>query len=278
MSFFRKRASTPVEPRADLLVRAAERDIDICRTAIAVNLERANFEYAARNADSAIRDHLERVAVLARAKHDYAGAREELAAALPFVQTLEDAVNRCNERGFSEADKSFIHLINVTSALLLLMLRQDWPRVQTLVAMTALPVVQEEGLEDESGGVLDVIMRMLIATIRSDAAAFASAQRRFETERTVDRYYEVYFEYDRMMAAIIAGDAKGVADFLAALEVQFARRATDKQLVNQELLKAAGEDNPLVFDVWAVALALLARHRGIEVTHSSAVAPVREFA
>ena len=113
--------------------------------------------------------------------------------------------------------------------------------MQKLVGLTALPVVKEEGLEEESGGVLDVIMRLLVATLNADPAAFASAQRRFEAERSVDRYYEVYFEYDCMMAAILAGDAKGVADFLAALEVQFARRATDKLLVNQELLKAAGE-------------------------------------
>jgi hypothetical protein len=278
MKFFGKRASTPAESRPDLLLRAAETDIDSCRTAIAVSFERANFEYAARNANSAIRDHLERIAILVRAKNDYPAAREELTAALPLVQTLENAVARCNERGFSEEGKSFIHLMNFTSALLLLLLRQDWPRVKTLVAMTALPVVKEEGLEEESGGVLDVVMRMLAATLKNDAAALAAAQRRFQTERMVDRYYEVYFEYDRMMAAIVAGDAKGVTDFLAELEMQFARRATDKQLVNQELLKAAGEDNAFVFDVWAVALALLARHRGIEVTHSTPVVPVGEFA
>jgi hypothetical protein len=118
---------------------------------------------------------------------------------------------------------------------------------------------------------------MLVATLGRNSAAFTAAQRRFQTERSVDRYYGVYFEYDCMMEAIIAGNARGVADFLAALEVQFARRATDKQLVNQELLKAAGEDNALVFDVWALALALMARHRGVAVTHSSAVVPMREF-
>jgi hypothetical protein len=118
---------------------------------------------------------------------------------------------------------------------------------------------------------------MLVATLDGNSAAFAAAQRRFQTERSVDRYYDVYFEYDRMMAAIIAGDANGVEDFLAALEVQFTRRATDKQLVNQELLKAAGEDNALVFDVWALALVLMARHQNVAVPHSSAVVPMREF-
>ena len=277
MKIFGKRTNPAAEPRPDLLLRIAKVDIQSCHQAIATNLERLDFGYAAWNSSSAIRDHLERVALLARAKNDYAQAREELSAALPFIQTLEGAVNRCNERGFNEAEKNFIHLMNFTSALLLLMLRQDWPRLKRLVAMTALPVVKEEGLEEESGGALDVIARMLVATLNGDAAQLAAAQRRFQAERMVDRYFEVYFEYDRMMAAIVVGDAKGLADFLAALEVQFARRATDKELLNQELLKAAGEDNALVFDVWAVALALWARHQGIEVTHSSSVIPLHDF-
>lgn len=277
MKLFGNRDSANSESIADRMLYLAGDDIAARRAGIPVNIERGKFNLASWNSDAALRRHLERVALLARAKNDYAQAREELSAAQSFSQTLEDAVNLCNERGFNEAEKNFIHLMNFTSALLLLMLRQDWPRLKRLVAMTALPVVKEEGLEEESGGALDVIARMLVATLNDDAAQLATAQRRFQAERMVDRYFEVYFEYDRMMTAIVVGDAKGLADFLAALEVQFARRATDKELLNQELLKAAGEDNALVFDVWAVALALWARHQGIEVTHSSSVIPLHEF-
>jgi hypothetical protein len=159
----------------------------------------------------------------------------------------------------------------------LLMMRQGWAHTESLVALTELPVVREEGMEEQSGGVLDTVMRMLVAVLKDDAKSFATAQRRFQAERSIDRYHEVYFEYDRMMAHILARDATGSVAFLMALESQFSQRATDKQLVNQQLLKAGGEDNGLVFDVWAVALALLARHRGIVLEHSTAVVPVSEF-
>jgi hypothetical protein len=214
-----------------------------------------------------------------RGKGDVAAARAELDAALDFVAPLEEAVRRCDARGYDEK-KSFIHLLSFEYALFLLMLRQDWERLAALVALTKLPVVIEEDGKHGMGTDFDHRIRMLIATLDMDRAKFDVACRRFNEEMGPKpvHYLKVYFRYHQLMSAIIDRDTQRVAQFMAEFEVMFARRATDQKLIDDSSFKiGAGKYNPLVFDLWAVTLGLWAIHQGIPVTHSSPVVPIRDF-
>jgi hypothetical protein len=158
------------------------------------------------------------------------------------------------------------------------LLGQSATWTERLLAMTRDPVVKEEGLGDDSGGVSDVIVRMLVATLDGDVAAFERARRRFAVARKVDRYFDKYFVYDETMALVLARSEAGLDEHLAQLDARFAARATDRHLRQLPLLAASGADNPLVFDVWAVALANAARRQGLQPSFHSDVVCTRDWA
>ena len=266
----RRNESSPV--RIDDLMRFAAEDIDSAKVAISINLARGNFELAAWNANDAVRRYLERAALLLRSRADCERMRGELLAALEYVTHVEKAVQRCQE--LEKGPKNFVHAMNLMWPMLLLMLLNEWDRLSTLERLAGMPVVQEEGLEGESGGVDDTIMKMLFALLERDSTAFLRAQARFAGARSIDRYYQEYFAYDTLMACLLALDERGFGRCLEELDARFRKRATDKKLVQLPLLGAAGADNELVVDVWALALAQLARHRGMAVGFSSEVIPV----
>lgn len=247
-------------------------DILSARSAIPGNFASAQFELAAWNANDAVHRHLERAALLLRSGADRARVRGELLAALEYVAHVEEAVRRCQELG--PGPRNFVHAMNLMWPMLVLMLLNEWDRLSALGRLARMPVVQEEGLEGESGGVDDTIMKMLLALLERDSTAFRRAQVRFASARSIDRYYAEYFAYDTLMVCLLALDERDFGRCLEDLDARFRKRATDKKLVQLPLLGAAGADNALVVDVWALALAQLARHRGVAVGFSSDVIPV----
>lgn len=254
------------------LLRLAAEDIDSAKLAIPGNLAKGNFELAAWNANDAVRRYLERAALLLRAGAESACVREELLAALECVAHVEEAVRRCQAQG--AGPRNFVHAMNLLWPMVLLMLLNEWDRLSALQGLARLPVVQEEGLEGESGSVDDTIVKMLLGLLEHDAAAFSRARARFARARSIDRYYSEYFGYDELMAHVLALDERSVRGCLADLDSRFRARATDRALVQLPLLGAAGADNDLVVDVWALALAQFAKHRGLAVGFSSDIVPL----
>jgi hypothetical protein len=256
---------------ADLMRLAAE-DIDSATLAIPGNFAKGNFELAAWNANDAVRRYLERAALLLRSAPNSGRVRDELLAALDFVAHVEAAVQRCHEQG--TGPRAFVHAMNLMWPMLLLMLLNEWDRLSMLQRLARLPVVQEEGLESESGGVDDTIMKMLLALLDQDHVAFSHARERFAGARSIDRYYEVYFAYDALMTCLVERDQQGVCRCFVELDARFRSRATDTKLVQVPLLGAVGADNELVVDIWALALAQLAKHHGMSPGFKSDVIPV----
>jgi hypothetical protein len=275
MLAFRKMPVAPSDALEERL-RAAERTIAIHGDAIPKNYVQRNFEYVARNSRHAIGLRLDRLALLYRARKDKAAAKAELAATTVFLDHLEDAIAKCNAGGFT--DRNFIYVLNLTSPFLACLLANDRQRVERLAAATRLPVVQEEGLEGESGGGHDEIAKMLAAVVLDDAGAFNHLRARFHADRKRDRFWETYFNYDVLMDLVLRRDAPAFNRALAEQEASFKARATDKNAVSKAVLDACGEINALVFDVWAVALGNLARHKQLEVTYSSEIIPLNDFA
>lgn len=266
------RRSEPPPLQPDDLMRFAAEDIESTKVAIPINFARGNFELAAWNANGAVHRHLERAALLLRSGADSERVRGELLAALAYVTHVEEAVRRCQELG--PGPTNFIHAMNLMWPMLLLMLLNEWDRLSTLARMARFPVVHEEGLEGESGGVDDTIMKMLLALLERDSTAFRRAQVRFVSARSIDHYYREYFAYDTLMACLLALDERGFGRCLEELDARFRKRATDMKLVQLPLLGAAGANNELVVDVWALALAQLAKHRAMASGFSSDVIPV----
>jgi hypothetical protein len=283
MIFWRKKAPqslhwdqlTP-EERVERLLWMASSAIEICKKAIPGNDAQNNFEYVAWNSDSAIRNHLERMALFHRAKNDKAAARAELGATPAFLDHIEDAIAKCNAIGLTE--KNFIHVMNLTHALLACFLANDWQRALRLAQAARLPVMQEEGREGESGGVHDEIAKMLVATVLSDNDSFRHVRSRFARDRSFNRFFGVYFNYDHLMELIFEQDSDAFGSALIAHEKSFLKRATDKDTTHGQTLDACLDRNALVFDVRAVALANLARHQGLTVRHTSEIIPVQDFA
>jgi hypothetical protein len=259
----------------ELLLQNADQEFAAARDAIPGNFARRSFEYVARNVETILRTRLERLALLQRARKDSAAAKAELAVAAPYLAHLEEAIARCN---VGPSVESFIQVANLTHAFLAILLANDWQRAQRLASAARLPVVQEEGCDGESGSVHDEVPKMLVATILDDQAAFARLQVRYERDRDFDLFFEKYFNYDRLMELILRRDAAGFNRALSEQERSFAARATDRKVNHGAPLDGCLKHNSLVFDVWAVALANLARHKGLEVTYASDVIPTRDFA
>jgi len=165
---------------------------------------------------------------------------------------------------------------NLTHAFLACFLANDWQRAQRLAQAARLPVMQEEGTEGESGGPHDQIAKMLVATILCDRAAFRHQQSRFARDRSRAYFFEAHFKYDRLMDLILAR-SETFDSALIAQEKNFLARATDQRAEQTWTLDACVDRNALLFDVWAVALANLARHQGLTVRHSSEIIPIRDF-
>src|SRR5262249_17475571 len=146
------------------------------------NYAKSDFEYVARNSNSAIRDHLERLALLHRGRNDKAAARAEFDATREFLDHIEDAIAKCNAIGLT--DTNFIHVTNLTPAFPACSPANAWQRARRLAQAARLPVMQEEGTEGESGGPHDQIAKMLVATILCDRAAFRHQQSRFARDRS----------------------------------------------------------------------------------------------
>ena len=262
------------DQRVERLLWVAAQNIEICKKAIPANYARGSFEYVTWNSESAIRGHPERLALLHRGRNDKAAARAELSATREFLDHIEDAIAKCNAIGLT--DTNFIHVTWLRPAFLACFLANDWQRAQRLAHAARLPVMQEEGLEGESGGFDEEIAKMLVATVLSDRAAFRHQQRRFARDRGRAYFFEVHFNYDRLMDLILAR-SETFDSALVAQEKSFLARATDPRLEGGWTLDACLDRNALVFDVWAVALANLARHRRLTVRHSSDIIPTRDF-
>lgn len=274
MLFSRKRSAAPADVIGDWL-HLAERSIAGCKDAIPGNYAQKDFEYVAWNSHTGLGLHLERLALLHRAKQDKAGAKQELPRATVFLDYIEDAVAKCNASGFTE--RNFVNVGNFTNAFLVCFLANDWQRAHRLATAARLPVVQEEGLEGESGGIHDEIAKMLIAVALDDAAALDHHRTRFQKDRKGDRFWETYFGYDVLMDFIVKRDGRAFDGALIEQEASFKARATDRKAGRTGVLEACLENNALVFDVWAVALGNLARDRGLDVTYSSELIPMSDF-
>jgi hypothetical protein len=261
--------------RVERLLWVAANGIEIIKKVLPDNYAKSNFEYVTRNSDSAIEHHLERLALLHRARNDKTAARAELSATCEFLDHIEDAIAKCNAIGLTEGN--FIHVMNLTHALLACFLANDWQRAQRLAHAARLPVIQEQGHEGESGGFDDEIVKMLVATVLSDRDTFRHLQSRFARDRNRAYFFKAHFHYDRLMALILARDSKAFDAGLIAQAKSFLARANDRRLEHGHTLDACLEINALVFDVWAVALANLARHHGLTVRHSSDIIPIRDF-
>jgi hypothetical protein len=263
------------DQRVERLLWVAANSIEITKTVLPTNYAKSDFEYVTRNSNSAIRDHLERLALYHRARNDKAAARAELRATREFLDHIEDAIAKCNAIGLTE--ENFIHVTNLTYAFLACFLVNDWQRAQRLAQAARLPVMQEEGTEGESGGPHDEIAKMLVATVLSDRAAFRHQQSRFARDRSRAYFFEAHFKYDRLMDLILARDSDAFDAALIAQEQSFLARATDQRVEQTWTLDACVDRNALLFDVWAVALANLARHQGLTVRYSSEIIPIRDF-
>jgi len=263
------------DERVERLLWVAAQNIEICKKVLPDNDAKSNFEYVVRNSESAIEGHLERLALHHRARNDKAAARAELGATREFLDHIENAIAKCNAIGLTETN--FVHVSFLTHAFLACLLANDWERALRLAQAARLPVIQEEGHEGESGGVHDEIPKMLVATILSDRDGFRHLQSRFARDRSFDRFFAVYFNYDHLMELIFERDSNAFDAALIALEKSFLARATDEQTTHGQPLDACLDRNALVFDVRAVALANLAQHHGLTLRHSSDIIPIRDF-
>jgi hypothetical protein len=273
--FFKKKLTIPSfqENPVDFLLWQADKDIESCRTAIPDNYEKNNFEYVVWNSSSALENLLAKHALQLRNKRDVELAQAALSGAKIFLDYIEDAIAKCNTLGLTE--RNFIHVGNLTNAFLATFLANDWSRAERLANAAHLPVVQEEGTEGESGGVHDEIPKMLAALILDNQNDFRNIQARYTKDKISDRFFDVYFNYDRLMKFILERDSQGFNHALAQQEILFMQRATDKKVDHGQTLDGFLDNNSRVFDVWATALANVAKHRGMQITYFSDVIPIR---
>jgi hypothetical protein len=254
------------------LLELAANDIASVKSALPANFAKAQFDLAGWNANDAIFRHIERAALLLRSDVALPSVQSELDVALHYVEVIERAVGAISAQ--ERPSKLGFHLTNFLWSIVLLMLAGNWDRLAALVPLIRLPVVHEEGLAQDSGGVDDTIVRMLLAMLDDDQPAFLLAQGRFASKRKIDRFYTKYFCYGDLMHCIITRDNDGCLTALMQLDRLFLQRGTDPRLSQLPTLAGSGKDNPLVVDVWSLALSRLALHRGMLVPFSTAAIPI----
>lgn len=272
--FFKKKSQTPIykDDPIGFKLSYADSGIEIIKSTLPVNYAEKNFEYVVRNSSDAIESLIGKHALYVRSKKDWDLGRKALKDITPFLDHIENAIRQANAIGFT--DTNFIHVKNLTFPFLALFLTEDWERAVRLAEACYLPVMKEEGLEGENNNPHDEIIKMIIALTLDDQKAFAHAQARYAKDKIIDRYFSVYFNYDELMSLIFKRDNAEFNKILARQEALFLQRSTDKKVDHNQVLDGFLENNPRVFDVWSVALAKLARHRGVLVDYSSEVIPL----
>lgn len=261
-----------------------EEVIESCRVAIPKNYANKNYEYVARNSNDALNKILIKHALQLRGKRGMDLAMHELDAAPEFLDYIEDAIAKADAVGYiAEKDEkrgikpNFILVSNFLFAFPAMFLTRDWARAERIAKAADLPVIQEEGREGESGGEYDQLTKMMIALVLEDHAAFNHQQQRYTRLKVRNHFFNHYFNYDQMMALILARDSVGLNQYLIAQEQNYLSRKNDKKLEQWDMIYGCMEDNDFIYDVWATSLCNLARHRGLDISYSSEVIPSRLF-
>lgn len=267
-------AATPLDSVDALLLRA-EQNIQRRRTSLPTNFANERFEYAVWNCDRALLSHLEKLALLHRARNDKVGAQAELTAAVAFLAHTEDAITKGHAVG--DNLRAFINAGNLAHAVLITLLANDWPRSQRLAHAVQLPCLQQQGRDNPSSNLREEVASMLAAVVIDDRRWFDVLRGGYHTNREFSYFDRTYFNYDELMLQILERDDAGLNTALVNQEESFLARATDAGVDLSSCLQAGPKYNALVFDVWAVALASLARKKGISVTHSSEIIPTADF-
>jgi len=269
-----KRVTFQQDP-VGFLLQDADDHIEICRKAIGLNRAQQRPDLMARTASTALRCLLEKVALLARSRDRQDGIKAELERCRPFIGVLIEAVEL--RSGGRSAPDTFVLASRFTPAFLAAMLLNDWALAEQLAKACASPAVTEEGGGLLSGGVHDEEARMAAAVVADDGASLDLVRRRFARDRREDPYFLRHFRHDVVMDLIIRRDEAAFAGEMTGHEARFLARATDKATAQRPLLDACFDENRLVIDVWAVALCLLARHRGMVVDLNTVCLPLDLF-
>ena len=272
--FFKKKPKTPTyqDDPINFLLWRRDSDIEMSKDALPLNYGKKDYEYVVRNSGSAIESLVIKCALYSRAVKDDTLAVDALRNIKPFVAHIEDAIAQANEIGFTETN--FVHVKNLVFPLLALLLSDDTECAERLAKASQLPVMQEEGLEGENTNPHDEIAKMLVAVVLDDQKAFLHAQSRYAKDKLGDRFFEIYFNYDRLIDLILKRDNAAFEKALIEQEDLFLQRAKDKKVDHGQTLDGFLENNVRVFDVWATALTYLARQRGMPVVYSSEVIPL----
>jgi hypothetical protein len=268
MIFFKKKLTAPKDP-IERSLWAAEDSIRMLDTLPQEHLSNEKYEYVVRNCGSAIGYIITRIALLQRAKHDTIQARSELTRIIPFLDHIDDAIEKAQVKGLS--DSNFVYVSNLDYPFVGTLLAGDWVRAERLARSSFLKVVIDSA--DHGACPDDEIPRMLAAAILDDAKKFSHHRKRYDEGCGLDRFFTVYFRYDRLLVPVFERDADAFNRALVEEEQLFLARAKDKRVNHPQTIDAMLENNDRVFDVWAVAIANLAHHRGMRVTHSSEVIP-----
>lgn len=260
----------------------ADDSIAIALGAIPGNIHKSDFEYVARNSSGVFAQLLVRIALLTRGKREASLIQSEFDRASQAWAYLEDAITKGGAAGLTE--KNFIHVANLTDPFLFAFLANDWTRTERFGRLARLPIMQEEGTDGESGGFHDALVKMLVALVLDDKPDFDHQYERFVKDVTKDgsaatrRYYQHYFGYPKLMAAILKRDRDDFLQTLAEQDLKFRERATDKKVDFDSLLDGFLENNTKVFDVWSVAMINFAKYRGLAIEYDNEVIPANAFA
>lgn len=239
--------------------------VESIQQSLTMNYKEKNFEYVVRNSGSAIESLIIKHVLYLRCKKNAELASEALSGIAPFLEHIENAIAQANMIGFTETN--FVHVKNLVYPLLALLLSDSLASAERIAKASQLPVMQEEGLEGENNNPHDEIAKMLIAVILDDREKFLHAQARYAKDKLGSRYFEVYFNYDRLMDLIIKRDDVTFAKALIDQEQLFLQRANDKKVDHSQILDGFLDNNLRVFDVWAASLGHLARLRGMKVSY-----------
>jgi hypothetical protein len=261
----------------EIKLRNVVTDIEMSREAIANMRAKANFEYVAWNAHGGIDACLVWSCLVLRGQNDREGARQAIHMALEFVPAILEAVDAVQRSGRTE--ENFVHCGNFRHAFVALFIAQQWALAKTLGEAILLDAVTEEADQDSPN---DIEPKMFAALARNDPAGFEGEYLRFKRSLDDDDYYyrEYFSIYEPLMQAIARPDTGMDFDAgLRAAEARYVKRAKDKIYDDTtEVLDGGKKVEGLTCDVYALALANLARHRGLSVSYSSPLIPTDVFA
>ncbi len=220
-----------------------------------------DFARVGHNVDVMARSLLLRAMMKWRVEDDTDSARADLRCASQLSLELDRALAGIRENTSSQ--DSLIDVSNIEVPLFACILAPDWDRAKALAEMCDSPFVA-----DREDLVHATMTRLLGALVLDKSEQFSVLRKRFDGQKK-NRWWQYFTGYVDLYELVMKRDWKQFAAGMRETEDRFHKRKLDRKFGDLRPEYGGGENNDVVFDFMATAIANIAASRGYNLNGPS---------